>query len=670
MTGVAVYYKDELLTRRVSINSESSPVVGSYFYGDQMNGGTSAAAPLSGEALAWSCSVRATVEFPYCGFGVVLTDSVGAGTDLSAFETVRVTLDFKGPGRVLRFYLKNRNPAYSRPGQPQRDKHNYVDVALVQGTRTFQMPLTQFSVPDWWKIEVKAPPALAGPEFTNLIGLDGQLGLDGRTGDYQVRLKEVHFERYLLSEEQFFSGLTVFWVGLVLALLWQRRRIAHSREQQEAGRLKWVSEHDPLTLLPNRRAFQSRLQAAALKAMDTGSSIGLLLVDLDHFKHVNDSFGHSAGDELLKVVSKRLAGALERNSFVARIGGDEFAIIVQGVEQDRELLTIGARICTAVKSPVAVGDRHVLVGASVGAAIFPRHAHCAGELINAADMALYALKHAGRGGTKLLDEGILQDARRTASQLSVARSAADDHRIVPHYQPIVDLMTREIIGFEALLRCNDSSVLQSSSVLHEAFADYELASRLADLMHRQVADDIASWTRAGLNAGKVSINAAPAEFLRDDYAERLLDTLAMRGVSADRIAVEVTEHVFVGRGADFVARAVAVLKQAGASISLDDFGTGYSSLSHLLDLQVDTIKIDKSFIDKVTDDGQASTIVAAIISLAKNLNITTVAEGVETEGQALLLHCIGCDQAQGYVFGKPGSSTSVESLIQGHLKAA
>jgi predicted signal transduction protein with EAL and GGDEF domain len=347
---------------------------------------------------------------------------------------------------------------------------------------------------------------------------------------------------------------------------------------------------------------------------------------------------------------------------VARIGGDEFAVIVEGGGGEADILSVANRLAQCIKAPVRTSQRLVSSGASIGAAIFPRDAQCAGDLFNAADTALYALKHSGRGGTKIFDELILREMRRAASHLSIARAATAGRNVVPFYQPVVDLSSNEILGFEALLRCAHAGRFQPAGVLEEAFADYEIATGLAGLMHRQVAADLSSWVRQGLKIGRIAVNAAPAEFLRDDYAERFLAVVAEYELPARYFTIEVTEHVFLGRSSDYVARAIGVLKAAGVEISLDDFGTGYSSLSHLRDLRVDAVKMDKSFIDRITDGGEAAAIVVAVLSLAKSLKIATVAEGVETEPQAQLLRSMGCDRAQGYFFGR-----AVDAALAGRL---
>jgi diguanylate cyclase (GGDEF)-like protein/PAS domain S-box-containing protein len=427
-----------------------------------------------------------------------------------------------------------------------------------------------------------------------------------------------------------------------------------SEERERQQQLLWASEHDPLTGLPNRRAFQARLKASVLRSMGSGSKVGLLLVDVDHFKYVNDSLGHTAGDRLLREFAKRLRGALRNDDFVARIGGDEFAIIVEDLHNSDDLLRVGESTGKALKAPIRLEGRSLSSGATIGGAIFPQDAASANDLFNVADTALYALKTDGRGGTRLFHSRMREESRRVASQLSLARLAIRNQSLVPFFQPKVDLKSGQLVGFEALLRWQDGERgFQLPQTIEEAFKEYELASEIGALMQRRVFEQIRDWLDRGVDFGRISLNGAPAEFLRDDYAERLLLLLAQYDIPANFIEVEVTEHALMDRSSRYVERALTMLKRAGVTVALDDFGTGYSSLSHLRDFPVDVVKVDKSFVQAINSDSEIAAIVGAVINLASSLDMQSVAEGIETEQQLTLLRSMGCRVGQGFALGAP-----------------
>ena len=457
--------------------------------------------------------------------------------------------------------------------------------------------------------------------------------------------------------------------GALKGLLTISRDISEDREKSE--RLKWASEHDALTNLPNRAAFQARLQAAVLRAMETGGQVGLLLIDLDHFKHVNDSLGHSSGDELLKAVADRLATDLPKTCFIARIGGDEFALLLERVADETQVISAGEETLSIIQRMVRTAGRAIRPSASIGGAIYPIHATTANDLFKNADTALYARKQEGRGGTRLFDGYMREETQKIASQLRLARGALTHRTVVPFYQPKIDVVDGSVRGFEALLRWrHPSKGLQLPAALEEAFADYELAAKIGQLMQRKVAADIRSWTDRAIDVGRVAINAAPAEFLRDDYAEQLLGVLAEQGVSPTQLEVEITEHAFLGRANDYVARALALLKNSGVRIALDDFGTGSSSLSHLRDFPVDVVKIDMSFIQQMIENEEIAAIVTAVVSLAQSLSIESVAEGVEHPMQLELLRAMGCDLAQGHLFRSAVDADTAPKLLPAQRVAA
>jgi diguanylate cyclase (GGDEF)-like protein/PAS domain S-box-containing protein len=434
---------------------------------------------------------------------------------------------------------------------------------------------------------------------------------------------------------------------------------------ERADQLRWTSEHDWLTELPNRRAFEAHLQAAILRAMQAESQVGLLLIDLDHFKHVNDTLGHAAGDQLLSVLSARLREAVRSGDFVARLGGDEFAIILESKARDLDLLPTGEAILKRLQVPVRFQERMVSASASIGGAVFPHDASNANDLLKNADIALYALKQSGRGGTRIFQQHMREKAQLVASQLGLARSMLSKEAIVPHYQPKVLLKTGRIVGFEALLRWSHvTRGIQLPDTVSEAFKHYDLASRIGALMQSQVFGDLRRWLDGGVPVGVVAINAAPAEFLRDDFAERFLERVQQEAVPPSLIEVEITEQVFLEQGSDYVARALQVLKAAGVRLALDDFGTGYSSLSHLRDFPVDVVKIDQSFVTKMTSDPEVKAIVSAVVQLAKSLKIEVVAEGVETREQRIALVQEGCALGQGFLFGRAAAGDEIPAILR------
>jgi diguanylate cyclase (GGDEF)-like protein/PAS domain S-box-containing protein len=447
------------------------------------------------------------------------------------------------------------------------------------------------------------------------------------------------------------------------------RLLAISRdvtEQRRATeRLRRTSETDALTSLPNRRSFQLHLDAAALRAMKRGTSVALLLLDLDHFKQVNDTLGHPAGDRLLTTFATRLRGSVRSTDFVARLGGDEFAVIIEDLDHDQDIAALVCQMLERLKTPAADEDGVVdSLAASVGGALFPADAVTANELFKGADIALSSAKLEGRGGLKMFRQHMRQESQRVASQLSLSRIAIRERTIVPYYQPKVRLETGEPYAIEALLRWKHARLgLQLPDTLAEGFKLYETASDFGELMQTAAFRDMAAWRKAGIGFGHVALNASPAEFFRDDYAEKLLSRLDAFGLEPGSVEVEVTEHAFLDRAAAYVARAIEKLSQAGIRIALDDFGTGSSSLSHVKDFPVNVIKIDRSFVSSIEVDCDSAAIVAAVIGLGTNLSLEVVAEGVETQAQRDYLVARGCSSGQGFLFGDAIPADRVPSLF-------
>ena len=274
-----------------------------------------------------------------------------------------------------------------------------------------------------------------------------------------------------------------------------------------------ASEYDELTGLPNRRLFKKKLKQEMKRALHGNKSLGLMLLDLDHFKLVNDTLGHAAGDHLLRVLGKRLSACMNTHSFVSRLGGDEFAVVISDVENEQDIFRIANKFLLQLETPITHGGKTLHCGMSIGGAIYPKDARDASELMKCADTALYELKDGGRGGVYMFDRKMMDKARARASQLNYARQIVRDNCIRPSYQPKVSLTDGSIVGFEALLRwhCPINGV-QLPATVSEAFNDYELATKISEAMQLKVFADIARWRAAGVAVQPISLNVSPIEF--------------------------------------------------------------------------------------------------------------------------------------------------------------
>ncbi|MBB3691822.1 bifunctional diguanylate cyclase/phosphodiesterase [Sphingomonas sp. BK580] len=429
-------------------------------------------------------------------------------------------------------------------------------------------------------------------------------------------------------------------------------------------RVRWAAEHDPLTGLVNRAAFNRLLEDAIERTTRaTDAVLTLALFDVDHLKETNDTVGHEAGDLLLRTVAERLVDALGSDAVVARLGGDEFAAIVEdapdALAEDR--LRSALR---ALREPVVIDSITLDCQATAGIASYPRDGRGGRDLLKTADLALYDGKASARGDLSRFRPEMRANMQRRTSMLSVARMIARDDRVMPFYQPKVRLSDGTLSGFEALLRWrHDTLGVQGPDTIAAAFDDLTAAISLGERMLERVCADLARWRDQGLVLTRVALNLSPAEFRRDDLFDRIMGQLHRHDLPAELLELEVTETVFLGRGADSVGDTLAAFHRAGVTVALDDFGTGYASLKHLREYPVDVIKIDRSFVaDLLTDPGDAA-IVQAVLGLANQLGIAVVAEGVETAEQAAYLLARDCELAQGYLFGRPMPADDAGALL-------
>lgn len=426
-----------------------------------------------------------------------------------------------------------------------------------------------------------------------------------------------------------------------------------------------TANHDPLTGLANRALFQSRLEEALRNAEISVAGVGLLLLDLDDFKDVNDTLGHAVGDLLLRETAHRLSRFVGKGDTVARLGGDEFAIILAEMAGAPDATTRARAIVEALRVPFQHEERALSTAASIGVAAFPEHHRDPIELMKDADIALYRAKEQGRSQAVMYTSAAREAMEHRVTIAREVREGLTARQFRPDYQPKVSLTTGEIVGFEALARWqHPTKGLLTPSHFGSVFGDREISIALGEHMVRQVAADIRSWLEQGLDFGRVAVNLSSADFSDPRLADRIIRILEEAHVPLAYFEIEVTETVFLPRRTATAAFTLNQLHKAGISIALDDFGTGFASLIHLKQFPVDHIKIDQSFVrDLLSDDGDAA-IVAAIINLGHAMGMHTTAEGVENAQQAKRLREAGCDFAQGFLYAKPQPGSEVPGILQ------
>ena len=441
------------------------------------------------------------------------------------------------------------------------------------------------------------------------------------------------------------------------------RDISFQKASEE--RAIWMARHDALTGLPNRSLLQDRLDRI-LSGAEATAGAALLIVDVDHFKTINDSFGHDCGDALLCTVADRLRATVRRSDLVARTGGDEFTLVISAT-CEAEVIETTRRIYGELAAPMRHRGRLVECGVSIGASLIPRDGRRRSDLLKAADIALYAAKTEGRGQIKIFAPAMMVEAEKPKAMIASARDALQRDAIIPHYQPKVSLHDGRIMGFEALLRWRDKAgAIRTPDALMAAFEDSTMGALLSHRMLERILDDIDGWMAAGVPFGHVALNISGIDLRRPVFAETIRDHLVSRGVPAHCLQIEVTEQVFLGRGSDQVQEALQRLSDSGIRIALDDFGTGYGSLSCLNRFPVDTLKVDRSFVRQIGRGRDAEVIASAIVGMGRSLGLEIVAEGIETAAQEAYLKKAGCDLGQGFLYSPAIAAVDVPAALFRH----
>jgi diguanylate cyclase (GGDEF)-like protein len=436
--------------------------------------------------------------------------------------------------------------------------------------------------------------------------------------------------------------------------------ITDRRRQTEA--IETLAFKDPLTGLPNRALFQHRFQEAVAASETLGEMFGLIMIDVDHFKDINDSLGHDAGDALLKRLAGMLQRAFRSNDTVARLGGDEFAVILRGLHGEADMTRPIGKLQDLLRQPIEHGGRSFTASASIGAALHGDPDADPAHMIKNADIALYRAKEAGRNRSIVFEPSMRSEVERRLELLRDVRAALVENEFTLFYQPVVDIRENKVAGFEALMRWvhPEQGVLTPARFM-AAFEDQDLSLKLGDVAFEAALRQMRRWLDDGVEFGRVAVNISSAQFRSGRLAEEIQERLARWNVPCERLTIEVTENVYMGWGSDLVSDTVRRLHQAGVMIALDDFGTGYASLANLRQFPIDRLKIDKSFVQNTEDEA----IVKAVITLGTSMGMKVVAEGVEDAAQLKALEHYGCDQVQGYHFGRPMPASEVAGFLKG-----
>jgi diguanylate cyclase (GGDEF)-like protein/PAS domain S-box-containing protein len=437
--------------------------------------------------------------------------------------------------------------------------------------------------------------------------------------------------------------------------------------RQAEQRIRQLAHFDSLTRLPNRALFQDRLDQSLTHAARSSTWVALLFLDLDNFKGINDSLGHQAGDELLKVVAQRLRQSVREEDTVSRMGGDEFTLLLGHFQDElsaqRTAVRLSNSILKALEGPMPYGELEMFTNASIGVAIYPRDAGKGEDLLRCADTAMYAAKKSGRGTFQFFSEALDRQAKnRMALEVGLRRALAHgDFRL--HFQPLVRARDGFPVGLEALVRWQTpQGKLLAPGHFIEVAEESGIIVPMGDWVLHQACTIGARLIEAGMNPGRIAVNMSSRELADADFLAKTTRVLESTGFPAQNLEIEVSERVFLWdleKSTSLLNR----LREMGISVALDDFGTGYSSLQYLKELPLDTLKIDRSFVTNLESDEQDQGIVRTIIELGRSLGLTVVAEGVERTSQADWLARHGCDVLQGYHFGHPTDSDSIEELL-------
>jgi diguanylate cyclase (GGDEF)-like protein/PAS domain S-box-containing protein len=484
-----------------------------------------------------------------------------------------------------------------------------------------------------------------------LFAQPGSQSYEAAIKDAQGGLRQTIYNKATFNRD---DGSVAGLIGTITDITEQRRV-----EEQ----VRHMANHDALTQLPNRSLLQDRVTQAVAKARRSGEVLALFFIDLDRFKTINDSLGHPVGDRLLQAVAQRLLACTRAADTVARIGGDEFVVLLGDLDRPETARHVAKKVLAALSQPVALDGHTLQVTPSIGIAVYPGDGEDVDTMMRNADTAMYHAKQVGRNNFQFFTQAMNDAAQQRLQLENDLRHAVERGELAVHYQPQIDLRAGGIVGFEALVRWrHPQRGMVSPAEFIPAAEEAGLINPIGEWVLGAACAQAVAWHRSGHTFLQAAVNCSARQFQDEGFVAAVDRILRESGMPAQRLELEITESVIIQRSEEVNARFQA-LEDMGVRISIDDFGTGYSSLSYLKRLSIHQLKIDQSFVRDIGNDPNDAAIVSAIVTIAHSLGLEVVAEGVETAEQLTFLRAVGCDSAQGYLFSKPLPAEEFERLL-------
>ncbi len=473
----------------------------------------------------------------------------------------------------------------------------------------------------------------------------GELWGRGKDSNY---LQEIHIDRVNNDEDE-----SVQYVGVFSDITYRKKA------EEE---LRKLANYDSLTGLPNRALFNERIDQLLKRRNNLNIRFGLLFIDLDSFKRINDSMGHGAGDELLIEVSRRLLTIERGDDLVARLGGDEFVMLIDNIADSHVAAKVAQRIIDMLATPCKLSGHEIILTASIGIAVYPDDGETATLLLQKSDKAMYASKTAGRNVYHFFDESMNAHALERLTLETQLRNAVKSEDIGLHYQPKVNMVTGALEGLEVLARWNLNGKMVPPDLFISIAEQIGLIIPLGEMILMKACRQYQAWIKQGICHGRMAVNISAQQFLMDDLVERVEKILERTGLSVEYLELEITESTVI-KDTKKAIEHMQALRDSGIYLAIDDFGTGYSSLNYLKQFPINTLKIDRCFIDDMLKSEQNTNIVLLIINIAHTLGLSVVAEGVETVEQSNAIRNLGAEEMQGYLFSRPLPANDYEALL-------